>query len=225
MKTKEFIFNVGFKKLLNETKELEEKLKKSDPELENITLDDQSYKRYFYFPVRFKIVLVFLFVILIHLSFFFGLTKIIPDFLTDNPNDKIKSVSFISSLILGMTITFFSVSFTLSGFYYGIIIQKNLNTIIFFSSLFICYLKFINNHDYIYFFFITLCCILIKFILNSQYYAGFILSRIYIRIGNITFKRELKKIQGFNKKELREYSRELKLKKRKNIRDKKRTIE
>ncbi|PHM36272.1 hypothetical protein [Xenorhabdus innexi] len=221
MKTKNFIFNLGFKKLLNEAKGLEEKLKRSDSEWENINFYDKSYKNYFCLPARFKIVSVFLFIMLVHLSFFFGLAKTIPDFLIDDPNDKIKSVSFISSLILGMIIVFLNVSFTLGGIYYGLIIQKNLNTIILFFSSLIFYLKFINNHDYIYFAFIILSCILIKIILNSQYYAEFILSRIYIRIENINFKKELKKIQGFNKKELREYSREIKLKKRKKIRDEK----
>ncbi|WP_340621722.1 hypothetical protein [Xenorhabdus siamensis] len=76
MKIKDFIFNTEFKKLLKETKSLEAKLKDSDPELENVALDDQSYKEYFDFPARLKIVLVFLFIIFVHLSFSSVLPKL-----------------------------------------------------------------------------------------------------------------------------------------------------
>ncbi|CEE92245.1 conserved hypothetical protein [Xenorhabdus nematophila str. Anatoliense] len=67
-----------------------------------------------------------------------------------------------------------------------------------------------------------MCCLLIKLILNGQYYSGFIWARMCIRVNNIIFKNEINKLKGFNKKQLREYSRIINLEKRKKIRDKKR---
>ncbi|CCW31293.1 conserved hypothetical protein [Xenorhabdus nematophila F1] len=64
-----------------------------------------------------------------------------------------------------------------------------------------------------------------KKILNGRYYTDFILANIHYRISIILEKRELNKIKCLNKKQLREYSREIQLEKRKKIRAKKRPTE
>ncbi|MBD2811202.1 hypothetical protein ID853_09995 [Xenorhabdus sp. Vera] len=222
MNIKYFVLNTGFKKLLDKTNDLEVKIKNNDPALEYITLDELSYKKYVYYSGRVKIVFVIFFITIVYMAFFSGAALSIPKLLVNNPSYEIKSISFVLSLIISGVISFTHLWLTLSGCYYGPVIQKYVNSVVFFSSLVIALLTGVSSPDFIYFFFIALCCLLIKLILNGQYYSGFIWARMCVRVNNIIFKNEINKLKGFNKKQLREYSRIINLEKRKKIRDKKR---
>ncbi|SFN83597.1 hypothetical protein [Xenorhabdus japonica] len=222
MNIKSFVLNAGFKKLLDKSRDLESKIKTADPTIEHITVDERSYKKFFDYPGRFKITLIIFFITIVFMAFFSGAAVAIPDLLINNPSNEIKAFSFLLSLLISGVISIFHIGFTLSGYYYGPVIHKIVNSIVFIFSLFVAILKEAFDSDGLYFFSIALCCLLIKFILNSQYYSDFIWTRMCLRINRVVFKSELDKIKVFNKKQLREYSRALKLEKRKKIRDKKR---
>ncbi len=117
--------------------------------------------------------------------------------------------------MLSAFISFSHIGLTLSGYYYGPVIQKYTNTVVFFFSLSMSYLKGVYDSDLFYFSAIALCCLFIKLMLNGKYYSGFIWAKMCIRVERIVFNDELDKIKGFNKKQLREYSRTIKSKKRK----------
>ncbi|MDC9597567.1 hypothetical protein [Xenorhabdus anantnagensis] len=223
MNIKSFVLNEGFKKLLDKSIDLESKIKTADPALENITVDERSYKKFLDYPGRLKITLIIFFITIVYMAFFSGAAVAIPDLLINNsPSNEIKSFSFVLSLLISGVISIFHIGFTLRGYYYGPVIHKSVNSIVFIFSLFICILQETFISDGVYFFSIMLCCLLIKLILNSQYYSDFIWTRMCLRINRVLFENELNKIKVFNKKQLREYSRVLKLEKRKKIRDKKR---
>ncbi|MDX7986141.1 hypothetical protein FE392_02155 [Xenorhabdus sp. 12] len=222
MNIKDFLLNTGFKKLLDRTYDLEVKIKNSDPELEHITLDELSYKKYVNYPGRIKIVFLIFFITIVYMAFFSGIALSIPNLLVSQPSHEIKTIAFFLSLIISGVISFFHLWFTLGGYYYGPVIQKHVNSVVFFSSLAIAIFSGVFSSDFIYFFFIALCCLFIKLILNGAYYSGFIWSRMCIRVNDVLFKKELNKLNGLNKKQLREYSRNSQLEKRKKIRDKKR---
>ncbi|MDC9612741.1 hypothetical protein PSI19_02355 [Xenorhabdus khoisanae] len=222
MNIKDFVLNTEFKKFLDKAKVLEVKIKNADPTLEDITLDELSYKKYFYYPGRFKIGLIIFFIMIVYMAFFSGAAVAIPDLLVNNPSYEIKSISFVLSLIVSGLVSFSHLGFTLSGYYYGAVIQRYLNSVVFFYSLAMALLRGVSSAVGFYFLFIALCCLFIKLILNSQYYIGFLWMRICTRVNRILFKNELDKIKGLNKKQLREYSRAMRLEKRKKIRDKKR---
>ncbi|MCP9266590.1 hypothetical protein M5U04_00365 [Xenorhabdus sp. XENO-1] len=71
MNIKDFILNTEFKKFLGKAKDLEAKIKNADPSLENITLNDLSYNKYFSYPGRFKIGFIIFFITVIYMAFFF----------------------------------------------------------------------------------------------------------------------------------------------------------
>ncbi|MDE9555663.1 hypothetical protein KKJ06_09530 [Xenorhabdus bovienii] len=215
MNMKDFILNTEFKKLLGKAKDLEAKIKNADPVLKNITLNDLSYNKYFSYPGRFKIGFIIFFIMIVYMAFFSGVAVAIPSLLMENPSYEIKAFSFILSLIISAFISFSHIGLTLSGYYYGPVVQKYTNTVVFFFSLFISYLKGVYDSDFFYFSAIALCCLFIKLMLNSKYYSGFILAKMFIRVERVVFNDELDKIKGFNKKKLREYSRSIKSKNRK----------
>ncbi|MDC9620689.1 hypothetical protein PSI22_03330 [Xenorhabdus sp. XENO-7] len=222
MNIKYFVLNTEFKKLLVKTKDLEAKIQNTDPLLENITLNDLSYNKYFSYPGRFKIGFIIFFITIVYMAFFSGAAVAIPSLLIGNPSYEIKAFSFILSLIISAFISFSHIGLTLSGYYYGPVIQKYTNTVVFFFSLSISYLSGVSDSDFFYFLSIALCCFFIKLILNGEYYSGFIWAKMCVRVERVIFNNELDKIKGFNKKQLREYSRVMKLEKRKKIRDGKR---
>ncbi|MDX7993178.1 hypothetical protein [Xenorhabdus littoralis] len=222
MRIKEFIFDTGLKKLFDKGKELEGKIKNNDPVLENIILDVRSYKEYFCYPGQYKIRLIISFIAIVYMFFFSGLAAALPALLIQNPSNEIKAIFFISILVVAGFITLSQVVFTLKGYYYGSVIQYYLNYFVFLFSLLVICIGKLTNISFAYFFFMALCCIVIKKILNSHYYTDFILSSMHYRIALILENRELNKLKGFNRKQLREYSRMMKSEKRKKIRSDKR---
>ncbi|PHM50346.1 hypothetical protein [Xenorhabdus miraniensis] len=222
MNIKDFFLDTEFRKFLDRASVLEAKIKSSDPTLEYIALDESSNKKYFYYPGRFRIGLIIFFIMIVYMAFFSGVATFIPGLLVNNPSHEIKSIAFVLSLMISGIISLSHIGLTLSGYYYGPFIQRYLNSVIFFCSLVLSFIKGMPDFGVFYFLFIALCCFFIKLIFNGQYYSGFLWTRMCIRVNHLLFKNELNKLNGFNKKQLREYSRMMKQEKRKKIRDKKR---
>ncbi|OTA20502.1 hypothetical protein Xbed_01306 [Xenorhabdus beddingii] len=222
MSIKEFIFDIGLRKLFYKSKELEKKIKNNDPVLENIILGGRDYKKYFCYPGKCKIRIVISFIIMIYIAFFSSAAAVLPELLIQNPTNKISAIFFIVTLIIIGLTSLLQVGFISKGYYYGSVIQNYLNYLVFFSSLLIACSENISNISSAYFIFIALCCLIVKKTLNGRYYTDFILACMHYRIAILMENRELDKIKGFNKKQFREYSRMMKLKKRKSIKDKKR---
>ncbi|WP_237385790.1 hypothetical protein [Xenorhabdus sp. Sc-CR9] len=222
MKIKEFIFDAGLRELFYKGKELENMIRNNDPALENIILDVRDYKKYFCSSGQYKIRLLISIIAMVYLFFFSGVAAALPVLLIKNPSHEIMATFFMLTLVIAACVSFLHVGFTLKGYYYGSVIRNYLNYIVFFSSLFIIFSNKTSNVSSIYFIFIAVCCFVIKITLNSRYYTDFILANMRYRIAIIIDRKEMNKIQGLNKKQLREYSRALKLAKRKKIRDQKR---